>query len=340
MNYNETTIANKLTSNNINIRTGNNLNSVSTIINDTTIDTVDTLMNLNNIKLDIGNGIGIAVAEEKHEHEHIHDTWGGDIGRAALGGAITGLASGIGIKGGEFLGKLASGSIGNLVEQTTSKVVGSMVNASITSYSTSIGSAMANTTIYGGSFKDVMKSGWKSAGDKDTWKSVGISAGIAGAGTLVGEYISKVKADYNASLTEEQKLLNMEPVSEGSSNLKMGNWSDNKVGINSYIDKEGNIIKAGTTNEIVSKYASNQSELFKTFNLLPGSPSFADFHDALNLPGIWNQLSIPPAYITSQFSAIAPYTPYIIQYENSKKDKKNYDYLLDIKGIDKIGSEK
>ena len=167
-NYDETTIANKLTSNNINIRTGNNLNSVSTIINDTTIDTVDTLMNLNNIKLDIGNGIGIAVAEEKHEHEHIHDTWGGDIGRAALGGAITGLASGIGIKGGEFLGKLAGNAFSDLVSSSLSKSttqvlttsVNASVNAATMSTMNTLGTAMANTTIYGGNFKDVLKK-WK-----------------------------------------------------------------------------------------------------------------------------------------------------------------------------------
>ena len=268
-NYDETTIANKLTSNNINIRTGNNLNSVSTIINDTTIDTVDTLMNLNNIKLDIGNGIGIAVAEEKHEHEHIHDTWGGDIGRAALGGAITGLASGIGIKGGEFLGKLASGSLGNLVGQTTSKVVGSMVNASVASYSTSIGSAMANTTIYGGDFGDVMKAGWKSAGDKDTWKSVAIT------GAVVGSLAYFVNA------------------TGGEPNTNSGSYKDSKMGINTIKDVNGKVYlenmpgikgeeltgfnKAIYDSKIFSIYDNNP--IMKGLNTIPTLESGVAWHD-------------------------------------------------------------
>ena len=87
------------------------------------------------------------------------------------------------------------------------------------------------------------------------------------------------------------------------------------------------IIKDGTIDEVVPKYVSNQSKLFKTVNLLPGSPSFADFHDALNLPGIWNQLSIPPAYIVSQFNALAPYYSLIMRYneimKNNDRDNMN-----------------
>jgi hypothetical protein len=65
-----------------------------------------------------------------------------------------------------------------------------------------------------------------------------------------------------------------------------------------------------------------RGSLFKVLNLLPGSPSFADFHDALNIfNGTMNFLTIFPAYPISQFNAIAPYYPAIINYDNGKETK-------------------
>ena len=277
---------------------------------------MNSFMNLNNIKLDIGNGIGIAVAEERHEHEHIHDTWGGDIGRAALGGAITGLASGIALEGGEYLGKLASGSVGNLVGQTTSKVVGSMVNASITSYSTSIGSAMANTTIYGGDFGDVMKAGWKSAGDKDTWKSVGISTGIAGLSTYLIETTNGTtsldKAQNEAvykpdkTILDEYKQINPNyngVVDRAANNIGMANTTTNIDLVGKPVDTEKFSFFDNLFNE-GGKYTS------KLADTVPGMNSMSLMHDFWSSTAITGttpilQLTIVPA-VAVQYCATFP----------------------------------
>jgi hypothetical protein len=62
------------------------------------------------------------------------------------------------------------------------------------------------------------------------------------------------------------------------------------------------------------------NSIFKALNLLPGSPSFVDFHDALNLPDDWslNQLSIIPAYSASKFNTVYPYYPIFVEYEKNK----------------------
>ena len=48
MNYDETIVANNINGNNINITTGNDFNSVNTIINNNIIDSKETIDNLNN----------------------------------------------------------------------------------------------------------------------------------------------------------------------------------------------------------------------------------------------------------------------------------------------------
>lgn len=62
-----------------------------------------------NINLNIGGNISITETEERHEYQKTHDTWGGDIGMAALGGAMTGLASGLGMGAGNFIGGSLTG---------------------------------------------------------------------------------------------------------------------------------------------------------------------------------------------------------------------------------------
>jgi hypothetical protein len=63
----------------------------------------------------------------------------------------------------------------------------------------------------------------------------------------------------------------------------------------------------------------NQNPVFQGLNTTPGSPSFANFHDALDLSSPWNELTIPPAYVASQFNATTPYYPIIIDYKKNKK---------------------
>ena len=305
-NYDETIVANNITGNNININTNNSLNSISTKMNTE-----------NTINYNIGGNSFISEAQERHEYKITHDEFGGNIGRAVLGGAITGAMSGLGLNGGKYLGNLASSSITDGILNAS---INGAVLTSVNAYSSSIGSAMSQTILNGGSFKDVLKAGRDSSISRNTLMNTMIGAVIGATGGALGKVIKDVKAKYNSSLTQEQIQNKMTEIPVGESNLKIGNLNNNKVGINSYI-KDGKIIQAGTPNINVNYFTSNQNIFFKAFNFLPGSPSFADFHDALNISGIWNQLSIPYAYMISQFNALYPYYPSLIYFNNTKENK-------------------
>jgi hypothetical protein len=118
-----------------------------------------------------------------------------------------------------------------------------------------------------------------------------------------------------------------EPVSTGQSNLMTGSASNNKVGAN--VVQRINLqtgelawFKEGKSVEVSQNFAftvGNQNPVFQGFNTTPGAPSFADFHDALNLSSPWNELSIPPAYAASQFNAFTPYYPIFIKHETKEK---------------------
>ena len=62
-----------------------------------------------------------------------------------------------------------------------------------------------------------------------------------------------------------------------------------------------------------------ENPLFKTLNLVPGMQSFSHFHDALNYSGWVNKISIPPAYLVSQGSAILPYYQIYNNVQNAEK---------------------
>ncbi len=94
MTYDETTVATTLNSgNNINIKTGNDTTMISTELNAA-----------NNITADIGGELFVGTAQEQHQSYESHETFGGDVGMAALGGAMTGLMSGLGMQSGMFIG--------------------------------------------------------------------------------------------------------------------------------------------------------------------------------------------------------------------------------------------
>ena len=67
------------------------------------------------------------------------------------------------------------------------------VNAAIMSTMNTIGTAMSNTTIYGGNFKDVLKSGRDSLRDKDNLKSIVVSTLGAGITTGITTKLNIVK---------------------------------------------------------------------------------------------------------------------------------------------------
>ena len=57
--------------------------------------------------------------------------------------------------------------------------------------------------------------------------------------------------------------------------------------------------------------------------MLPGSPSFADFHDAASYTGWMNKATIPPYYAMSQFNAVSPYLIPYLNYEQNAEQIPN-----------------
>jgi hypothetical protein len=169
--------------------------------------------------------------------------------------------------------------------------------------------------------KTSTQTSFKDTTSKEAIKNYAISAAVAGAGYGVGEWIKDTKINYNNSITPEQAVLGKESVSTGHSNLMPGSTTNSKVGVN-VVNDNGSWYFAGKNVKVTQNFAytaGNQNPAFQGFNTTPGAPSFADFHDALNLSSPWNELSIPPAYAVSQFNALAPYYPIFIKYETNQK---------------------
>jgi len=176
-------------------------------------------------------------------------------------------------------------------------------------------------------FKTIGTTSFKDTTSKESLRNIAIAAAIAAGAAATGEWIKNTKINYNNSITPEQAALGKEPVSTGQSNLMTGSASNNKVGVN--VVQRTNLqtgevawFKEGKSVEVSQNFAytaGNQNPVFQGFNTTPGAPSFADFHDALNLSSPWNELSIPPTYAASQFNALTPYYPIFINYETNKK---------------------
>jgi murein DD-endopeptidase MepM/ murein hydrolase activator NlpD len=204
MNYDETIIGTTLLGNNINIKSNNNTTLISTDI-----------LALVNLNIEADNNLLVGTAEERHESQEDHESFGGDMGKAALGGAVIGLATGLGVQGGEIAGNFTGNAIGNTIGGTGGKILGtatsSAVNSSIVSLGTITGSAMSQVTIQGGSLSDVLKAGEDSITDKDTLKNVAISGLTAGLTTGLTSYINTatngtISAGNTANATFSQQL--------------------------------------------------------------------------------------------------------------------------------------
>jgi hypothetical protein len=317
MNYDETIVGTMLISENINIKSNNNLTIISSDI-----------VALNDLNIDVKNDILTGTAEEKHESYESHSSFGGDIGRAALGGAITGLAAGLGMQGGEIVGEYLGSTVSKALSDTVSATANKILTAAATeaanvatiSFSNTVGTAMSQTVINGGSLGDTLRAGADSATSGDTLKITAVGALIGAAGGALGEWIKEVKSEYiektgNKVSIGESTLFDQNSVNAG--------WSKSKLGVNSKyeIDTTTNktILVRTDTPERVSYLKSNQNRFFKALNLLPGSPSFVDFHDALNIQSnTLNVLTIIPAYPASQFNALYRYYPVINQYKEEK----------------------
>ena len=176
-------------------------------------------------------------------------------------------------------------------------------------------------------FKTIGTTSFKDTTSKESLRNIAIAAAIAAGAAATGEWIKNTKINYNNSITPEQAALGKEPVSTGQSNLMTGSATNSKVGVN--VVQRTNLqtgevawFKEGKSVEVSQNFAytaGNQNPVFQGFNTTPGAPSFADFHDALNLSSPWNELSIPPTYAASQFNALTPYYPIFINYETNKK---------------------
>jgi hypothetical protein len=176
MSYDETIVGTMLMGNNINVKSNNSITMISA---DITV--------LNDLNIEQNNNLTIETAEEKHESSESHSSFGRNIGKAALGGAITGLASGLEMQGGEIAGNFTGNAINNAIGGATGNILGATtgaaVNASAVSLSNITGTAMSQVTIQGGSFSDVLKAGKNVATDKNTLKSVAIASLTVGMTT-------------------------------------------------------------------------------------------------------------------------------------------------------------
>ena len=200
-------------------------------------------------------------------------------------------------------------------------------SASTTATISATNASMNTDSNFLNSTNAIADSSWKATSSDDSLKNMAISAVVAGVAYGVGEWIKNTKINYNNSITPEQAALGKGSVSTGHSNLMPGSATNNKVGVN--VVQRTNLqtgelawFQEGTNIKVSQNYAytsGNQNPVFQAFNATPGAPSFADFHDALNLASPWNQLSIPPAYALSQFNALAPYYPIFIKYETNEK---------------------
>lgn len=149
--YDETIINSILNANNINIKSEDDLNIQSSELNAT-----------NKKSFDVKNNINITEDTELHDHTYSKEKFGGDLGKAALGGAMTGLTAAAGVYGSEH--------ITNTILSTT-----------FTSYTSAVGNSMSNVLLNGGNLKDALKTGVKSLTDKDIVKNSitsGITSGI------------------------------------------------------------------------------------------------------------------------------------------------------------------
>ena len=140
----------------------------------------------------------LSISKEQHIHNKTKDEWGGNIGNAVLGGAITGLASTIGLEGGEYLGNTLGGMVNTAVGGTTTlSTAGNVMfsstlatstqvatNTATITLSNTVGNSMSNTAIQGGSLGDILKSGSDTLTDIDTLKTVAVSG--LGAGLTLG----------------------------------------------------------------------------------------------------------------------------------------------------------
>jgi hypothetical protein len=207
--------------------------------------------------------------------------------------------------------------------------LGPVIGAMVGTASTMATVTTANALLNGGNLGDALYEGQKAVISKEGGKSIATSVALAWVSYKIGEWIGKVKAEYNSSPDIQSGL--KQPVSTGSSNLKSALPKNSKIGVN--VEYKMNPVtgkmgwfKEGTTNQVSwfeTYITGSQNPLFKGLNIFPGSPSFADFHDALSAPGIYNQLSIPPAYFISQVNAVAPYLQTYLTYDYANERTKN-----------------
>lgn len=255
----------------------------------------------------------LVIASKSSFSQEWHDNLRGTTDVANVGIVMVAMAIAIGTEG---IGSGLSGAMLTAVATTA----GSTATISATNASMNSDGSIWNQT------KTISDTAYKATTSDESLKNMAIAAAVAGAAYGVGEWINNTKINYNNSITPEQAANGKTVVSTGHSNLMPGSAADSKIGVNVVQEKStGYWFKEGKNVKVSSSYAhtvGNQNPVFQGFNTTPGAPSFADFHDALDLTSPWNELSIPPAYSASQFNALAPYYPLIINYKTNENDQK------------------
>ena len=127
--------------------------------------------------------MNITEAQEQHNHTYDKETFGSDIGKAALAGAITGAVSGFGGNMSKIANEYVSATVGDISGIIVGKVSGTVTSTSIITLSNTTGNAMSSVVLNGGSFSDVLKAGSKSLTSKDTWENI-LTSGITSTLTI------------------------------------------------------------------------------------------------------------------------------------------------------------
>ena len=240
----------------------------------------------------------------KEWHDNVRGTT--DVANVGIVAAAVAIAFGT--------GGIGSGLSGAMLTATAT-TAGTTATISGTNASMNSDGSIWNQT------KTISDTAYKDTTSDESIKNMAIAAAVAGAAYGVSEWINNTKVNYNNSITPEQAANGKTAVSTGHSNLMPGSFENSKIGVN-VVSADGSWYIEGTKIKVPQNYAytaGNQNPVFKALNITPGAPSFADFHDALDLASPWNELSIPPAYAASQFNALAPYYPIFIKYETNKK---------------------
>ena len=145
----------------------------------------------------------LSISKKQHNHTYSKEKFGGDVLGAAVGGAITGLASSFGVKGGEYLGNISKEVVGKISGKFIAAAAEGAVKTSVTSFGMTYGSNMSQMVLNGETnMFNILNESFKQSTSKSALKNYMTSAIVGSMGKVFGEYIKEVKINYNNNLTK------------------------------------------------------------------------------------------------------------------------------------------